>query len=464
MIYEKIEKALNSAIALHNEGMSANDSIVKVARDRELNPETISRVVEAFNIAKTKAYVKLASDKAADFDLATKKDVIKAVFSDEPESKVASYHSGDSDDFSLKVLNHSIEEKFVARSISERPIEYRIKEAFQAIESQDRDLSLKRESVIEARENFTSALKEATDLLQYSDEKEKIATYASQIFSEYSDNPRAGKILGLVAKCNGIEMSSMVDKLSSYEEYVPSPLIESFERMVDADARYAIAANSFNEDLSDSISKQAEMRGLVDKIANVNREECATDLLVGGARRKVKIHKFAEFPSDLIQDISHDLFYEKVAADDKGKSKGPSMNFKGMLDVLDKPVSSIGGISGLIGSQSSDELAARGHDLKLRGNSYPKVKAQAEGDIDNIKRESILRELMHDEIISQQDPSEVANAYNTMSELAPRASMIKDVVRSVLRQGTAQTIDPHFANTLVDLENNLIKRDTPLAR
>jgi hypothetical protein len=77
MIYERIEKSLNQAIKLHNSGMGANDSIIKIAKENELNPETICRVVEAFNIAKTKAYVKVAEDKAGDFDVADKKKLLK---------------------------------------------------------------------------------------------------------------------------------------------------------------------------------------------------------------------------------------------------------------------------------------------------------------------------------------------------------------------------------------------------
>jgi len=101
--------------------------------------------------------------------------------------------------------------------------------------------------------------------------------------------------------------------------------------------------------------------------------------------------------------------------------------------------------------------AAKGYSLKVRGIESPKKQQIDKQEIENIKREAILRELMNDDIISQQDPSEIENSYNALIQLAPNASMIKDIARSVLRQGTAQVIDPHFANSLVELENNLLK-------
>jgi len=467
MIYERIENALNSAIKLHNSGLSANESIVKVAQEQELNQETISRVVEAFNIAKTKAYVKLASDKTADFDIADKKEIIKQSFAPTTkQDKTASFQSFD-DDFNAVFTGNVVEDNYSVSSTSERPLASRIKEAYHAIGEQDRELSEARDSVVEAKENFTSALKEATDLLQYTHEREKIADYAAQIFSEYSDTPRAGKILGLVAKCNGISMSEMTPKIAAHVPYKVTSFMDAFEKMVEADSRYSTHSAQFNNSLEEVNSKQAELKSLVRKAGNiVEQKSNASDLLWGGSsNKKVASHKFAEFPVDLVSDISYSLFFEKEGAEDApAKPKPSSGGFKapkipGILDTLvDGPAKTISGVSGLVPAHSSeDDLASKGYELKLKGNSHPKIKAQADHDVENIKREAILRELMHDEIISQQDPAEVANAYNAMSELAPHASMIKDVVRSVLRQGTAQTIDPHFANSLVELEHNLLK-------
>ena len=157
MIYERIEKSLTQAIKLHNDGESANTSIVKVAMQNELNPETISRVVEAFNIAKTKAYVKLASDKSGDFELADKQTVIKSVFSNSDISNKTSSDVSyfDFDLFSEQtVLQKNANEVINVCSTSEIPLESKIKSAFNCIEDDYRQLSHTRDSVIEQKEKF----------------------------------------------------------------------------------------------------------------------------------------------------------------------------------------------------------------------------------------------------------------------------------------------------------------------
>jgi len=179
MIYERIEKALNSAIKLHNSGTNANDSIIKVAREHELNPETINRVIEAFNTAKTKAYVKVAKDKSADFDIADKKTVINSVFNEAqiPANSVVSEMKEDLNDFlaTEEVSKTASEEEFNIASTSSIPLESRIKTAFFAINEQNRELSEKRDYLIDSREAFYKGMKEASEILEFTEEREKIA-------------------------------------------------------------------------------------------------------------------------------------------------------------------------------------------------------------------------------------------------------------------------------------------------
>jgi hypothetical protein len=86
-------------------------------------------------------------------------------------------------------------------------------------------------------------------------------------------------------------------------------------------------------------------------------------------------------------------------------------------------------------------------------------------EMQNVQREALVRDLMaNDEIISSYDPEVVVSAYNTLSQLAPKASLIPDVARSVLRYATAQSIDPHYASQLVELENNLNKSTQPIKK
>jgi hypothetical protein len=80
----KFEKyAEVAANAYLNDGVSLNDSIVKIAEEKELNPDQIKRVVEAANV---KVFQKHFSDedreghKDVDFDVADPKVIIRRIY------------------------------------------------------------------------------------------------------------------------------------------------------------------------------------------------------------------------------------------------------------------------------------------------------------------------------------------------------------------------------------------------
>jgi len=441
MIYERIEKALNSAIKLHNSGTNANDSIIKVAREHELNPETINRVIEAFNTAKTKAYVKVAKDKSADFDIADKKTVINSVFNEAqiPANSVVSEMKEDLNDFlaTEEVSKTASEEECNIASTSSIPLESRIKTAFFAINEQNRELSEKRDYLIDSREAFYKGMKEASEILEFTEEREKIADYAAQIFYEYQDNKPAGRILGLIAKVAKITIDDLSENLSGDINYSDNKFLRCFSGLVDSESAYTDSVKGFNSLVRDCSTKEAEL-----------------NLWSPGRGNLVSTQKFAEFPFDLISDFDQIVF---------GDSKKNTIKSIKVADMLNPAASVMNQLADNFKSKitSSDSGmagdAAKGYSLKVRGIESPKKQQIDKQEIENIKREAILRELMNDDIISQQDPSEIENSYNALIQLAPNASMIKDIARSVLRQGTAQVIDPHFANSLVELENNLLK-------
>jgi hypothetical protein len=82
--------SVEEAIGYTNNGMSPNEAIEKVARDRQYTPEYINRMVQAFNKSKSVFMLKKASadTRANAFDIADASVIIKNIY--EPEmSKVA---------------------------------------------------------------------------------------------------------------------------------------------------------------------------------------------------------------------------------------------------------------------------------------------------------------------------------------------------------------------------------------
>jgi hypothetical protein len=461
MIYERIEKSLNQAIKLHNSGMGANDSIIKVARDNELNPETICRVVEAFNIAKTKAYVKVAEDKAADFDTADKKEVIKRVFENSSnKSKTASEVDdifGENNNFKYEEFDGNyIEETIKVSSTSEVSLDDRIKKAYQAVEEQNREIEERKQEIVSVKEAFYTALKQLTDSLAYPQEREKVADAVAEVFYEHGDNKRAGKILHLVSKCANLKFDEMTEKLGGAHSPTDGTFISCFNGLVDADQEYSKLAKEFNDFLKQAKDDQEELMTLVKKAGGIHSSQKAAKLI--GSKKSQKIAKNEDLPEDLLNDVLGSLFRDK-RAQAKLEKKISSTSFL--------KVSSMGGMTvpksvdpstyNPMDLNSSKDLWSKGYELRLKKKTDPIGDAETAREIDGVKRQTILAELLNDEIISQQSPEDVVAAYNTMIQLAPNASLVKDVAKSVLRQGTAQVIDPHFANTLTELELSLLK-------
>lgn len=460
MIYERIEKSLNQAIKLHNSGVGANDSIIKVAKDNELNPETICRVVEAFNIAKTKAYVKVAEDKAGDFDVADKKEVIKRVFENSSaEPKTASVVDdlfGERDNFKYEEFDGNyIEETIKVSSTSEVSLDDRIKKAYQAIEEQNREIEERKEEIVSVKEAFYTSLKQLTDSLAYVEEREKVADAVAEVFYEHGENKRAGKILHLISKCANLKFDEMTEKLGGAHSPTNGTFVSCFNSLVESDEEYSKLAKEFNETLKQVRDGQEELMVLVKRAGGINPSQKAAKFI--GSKKSQKIAKNEDLPEDLLNDVLGALFKDK-RAQDKLEKKIASTSF---LKISSASMSLPKGLDPSTYSPmdltSSKDLWSKGYELRLKKKTDPIGDVETSREIEGIKRQTILAELLNDEIISQQNPEDVISAYNTMIQLAPNASLVKDVAKSVLRQGTAQVIDPHFANTLTELELSLLK-------
>lgn len=460
MIYERIEKSLNQAIKLHNSGMGANDSIIKIAKENELNPETICRVVEAFNIAKTKAYVKVAEDKAGDFDVADKKEVIKRVFENSlVEPKTASVVDdlfGERDNFKYEEFDGNyIEETIKVSSTSEVSLDDRIKKAYQAIEEQEREIEERKEEIVSVKEAFYTSLKKLTDSLSYTEEREKVADAVAEVFYEHGQNKRAGKVLHLISKCANLKFDEMTEKLGGAHTPTTGTFVSCFNSLVESDEEYSKLAKEFNETLKQAKDGQEELMSLVKRAGGINSTQKAAKFI--GSKKSQKLAKNEDLPEDLLNDVLGSLFKDKKAQE-KLEKKIASASF---LKISSASISLPKGLDPSTYSPmdltSSKDLWSKGYELRLKKKTDPIGDAETAREIEGMKRQTILAELLNDEIISQQNPEDVIGAYNTMIQLAPNASLVKDVAKSVLRQGTAQVIDPHFASTLTDLELSLLK-------
>ena len=469
MIYKRIETALKDAIAFHNEGLSANDALAKSASQHELNPETICRVVESFNIAKTRAYVKTASVKDGDFDLATKADVIKMVFGDDMP-KTAGF---------IVEKDHPVEYNFEIKKtasdlLSTKKEEFKdidvnanIVRAKQAQAGVDLDLTTARGDIVFVRESFVKEFSKAASFFSYSynaDDSDEILDAASY---QYLGNKIANDVISFISKAAMLDYTPSENPVP--KEYGQNPFHEILDDMVDDAEDYAIKVAEYNNAIVEQGDKTEELNGLILKVAGMSRDT-GSDWLFAPSVKKVA-SRFEKFPEDLVEDLSYLLFTEKVAEEVKQPKVSATSFLKGAGEGISVPIPLGGKIElgkiPLGPSLESDtgnktkELEEKGYISRITSGNNSSDRDAVDAEMQNVQRQALVHDLIaNDEIISTYDPKIALSAYNTMLKLAPKASMMPDVVRSVLRYATAQTIDPNYASQLVELENNLNKRET----
>lgn len=91
-----------------------------------------------------------------------------------------------------------------------------------------------------------------------------------------------------------------------------------------------------------------------------------------------------------------------------------------------------------------------------------------EAERKSIRAKMLLKELMEsDEVLSQQSPEDVVNAFNEIASLAPRAAESPMTMRALLRKRIEQgSVDPMDITNIANLENTMRESEqpTPLMR
>ena len=143
-----------------------------------------------------------------------------------------------------------------------------------------------------------------------------------------------------------------------------------------------------------------------------------------------------------------------------GLTSAPTDTYSYKLDKYLNP-----GVSGALDRIKADELVASSltknmgdianqfvnKTVEELGKGYKKM-------INKPKQQATLKALLDsDEMISQADPEQVANLFNTMVDVAPKMTKYREAVRSFLRQGLAHEggLDPVLLGELAKAEARL---------
>lgn len=408
MVKDTLKKALEDAVGYYNNGMSANDAIVKSASDNDLTIDQTDRVVESFNTAKTiNFFDKNASDRTGSFDLASKKDVTLALFGKDSTEKKASVHNLEPDVLSnsfytdapdksanrksifaekraalLDAIATGVEEKW-SHGYSDRTLHDMASDAYAVIKSAEADIS-------DALGTIDSYLWTAT---------EKIA---SGISKGAYDIPEDKANLFKVACPHKL----VVDEVSKF-----CPLLKS------ASGGKYVKMNVVDTSLIDDLLKEAD------------------DIMYAVEQRKEYRKKQAEFQKKaekLKSVIMSDPSMAQFAPDTSSRSliHAPTM----------KKESSLLSMDAALGSLSDNE-------------SRKKVNEQIRDDA----RGALLADLLSsDPILQDADPRQVASIYKSLVATAPRVSLNKEVTRSVLRSAVNSiALSPADSKIFTDVDKGI---------
>lgn len=424
MVKDKIKKALEDAVGYYNDGLSANEAVVKSASEHDLTIDQTDRVVEGFNTAKTINYFdKNASDRTGKFDLASKREVTLSLFGSGAREKKASalVRASDPDPMSsafyasepdrslnrksvfaekrasaLEMLAKVAEEKW-RHGYSNKTLQDMASDAYSVVKSAEKDIDGAIGTIDDYLYTATEKIAYAITRSPYGTSKDKADLFKAACPHDIVIR-EVSKFCPLLKKATGgrylrnavIDTTPVDDILKEAEDIVEAVRMRSEYRKKKA------AFHDKAERIKSAVLRDPSLSCVVASVkeASANDEEL--------------IH----FPSR-----------EKLAEFDKASSGGKADAVAGILTQVMKP-----------GSLKSENEQLR-----------------------DVSRGAILADLLSsDPILQTADPRQVAAVYKSIIASSPRVSLNKEVVRSVLRGAVNSiAVSPADMKVLTDVEKNV---------
>lgn len=452
---KKIKTALNLAVDFKNNGSDPTEAVSKAASLEALNPDMTERLVEAFNIALTNATIKNASDKTASFPLADRDTVMKNVFdiyeapakTDKEASVDAAPHiqieAGDIDlswmlDGRQKVANLDNPEEMV-------------RHVYGTCQNAQHELSKVAQDVFAASQNMERGFLDVCSIATTSEFLGKFAMFEMQALSEYGEQVRP--VLDNIFDAAGLDRfgeKRFEGSVKLASDFFPETEIYSaFDRLMNATTAYHEAEGIYSQKEAEVQSQTAETNALL------------REAVRGVSAPGTEVKHAADLLGPILPDAPSTL-WDKLGEDKQDDGGGGGI--KGIDPTALTGSSPFDRGSGLlpaswkgISSSISDQYSqAHGEAMK---NYFRGPKDEVDLEKDNIKRMTILRQLMaEDEIISKIDPKQVEQNYNALLQTAPHMTLNPAVVQGWLRQSSAtQAVDPFTAKQLLDLEKGSLQ-------
>ena len=435
---EKLGVALEKSVDEYNSGMSADDAIVKVARDMNFNTDQTERLVETFNTARTINFYKHASDKTQSFDLADKPGVINSLFGDNITTKKASHELYDYSSYdtpehdyrrgSLAFSGPSFTDKFSEEALATSAHNY-----INMCKSAS-DKAHDTAGMLDA--NITSSITDLIDgLKRSSDPNGKVA----KIRIICGGTPHFDDIFNMFPK--SIIDDGLFSKMKSDDVIDDSGVSDVVSKIKDIGSMIGDRDNlesisiTWTKKAEDFRNKYLEANGISNKKSNSKKS--LSDF--------VTMHKSAA-ENDQIRPVLPIIVSDAV-----------SPVFKSKLDYQGS------GLHKAIHDIPTKNITADTSNLADYFVEPDTERRKATKVLENMRRGEIINDLIrNDPIISEADPADVATAYNGLIDISPDLSLKKEIVRSILRQSlNSVAMSPYDAKTYLDVNKGIndIKHD-----
>ena len=410
---EKLLGATRVAVEAYNTGMDPSSAVIKAAKEFGFNKDQSDRLTEMFNTALTlHEFEKHASDRTGEFPLADKAVVTSGLYTEPIKEKKASY---DYSFYDSKARNFTKEAHV-------RPME----KAAEYIAPEE----LTPEFIAHQGMRYVTMAKQAAEEAK-----------------SVEDQIRAKMITDLYKLAESIKQGydpeNRYRKIKTAAKKYPK-ILENLERVLPERFTKLSASDEDDEDIvdfSDIEDEEELLKKLQGMMDNVNEFHMTS----------VSFSKKAE---DMWNKVAGSFFseeglFDKIAnrALEKKAAKDPSYT-KALTNAL-------------IQWPSIEDIPnwQEEHDERVSDEAK-----EIERENDNLTRDEIISDLaMSDPIISEADPKDVVRAYSTLINIAPKVSLQKEIVRSILRQAVnSMAMSPYDAQSYVTLNNAMMGKRAPV--
>ena len=450
------DEILPKTVEYYNNGSDINSAIVKAASDFKLNVDQTDRLVETMNTARVIAhYEKNAEDRTANCDIADKDTVHRMLFEDRTEKK-ASFGEPvyDYDFYGTAERNYRSEGTMVkAAEETKKPKStdgYSRKQIVERV--------VKYASELETRRRFAEERVGMAQAL--------IATRLSKVARALSAGYEPEERYALF-KAASVKFPNAVREI---EKLVPPQIVKgasAFARkyrranVIDDSSVETMkqAAAQIEQDISNTdklaslartvAKKEAEVKKLVSDYAVIEKQAVTGDPWDPSTNKKKDDKKDGKKDDSKLPTDKADSPWMGKAVN--STAKATKEVFKNVVPEAPTGVKEIWNyLQG--GYLSPDKI-----DKALLGSE--KKDTGLKNYVDNIVRSEIISDLYaNDPVLSEADPEALRTAYENLVEIAPQASLKKEIVRAILRQSVnSVAVSPFDAKQWADLDNVLLK-------